>query len=113
MKFSPQLQFSFSFKLILAVLSIALSATRNSVPDTDWTEYNGGADKNHFSPLTQINTENVARLKPAWVYASGGADTVKNTTQMQCNPIIVRGILYGVSAGSQAFALNAATGKEI
>lgn len=109
-------RFSFSLKLLASVLIIAfiaLSATNDSVPDTDWTEYNGGADKNHFSPLTQINTENVASLKPAWAYASGGADTIKNTTQMQCNPIIIKGILYGVSAGSQAFALDAATGKEI
>ncbi len=32
---------------------------------------------------------------------------------MQCNPIIINGVLYGVSAGSQAFALDAKTGKEI
>jgi quinoprotein glucose dehydrogenase len=104
------------FKLFITFISvafIALSATHSTLPDTDWSEYNGGADKNHFSPLTQINTENVAQLKPAWVYASGGADTIKNTTQMQCNPIIIKGILYGVSAGSQAFALEAATGREI
>lgn len=116
MKLAPQLQFSFSLKLLTVVSCIgciALSLTNNNTPDTDWTEYNGGADKNHFSPLTQINTENVAQLKPVWEYASGGADTIKNTTQIQCNPIIIKGILYGVSAGSQAFALDAATGKEI
>ncbi|RYU95454.1 outer membrane protein assembly factor BamB family protein [Emticicia agri] len=112
----PDQQLPFSFKLLTAVVGITcitLSATNTNVPDTDWTEYNGGADKNHFSPLTQINTANVAGLKPVWQYASGGADTVKNTTQMQCNPIIINGVLYGVSAGSQAFALEAATGKEI
>jgi quinoprotein glucose dehydrogenase len=32
---------------------------------------------------------------------------------MQCNPIIIDGILYGVSANTQAFALNAVTGKEL
>lgn len=116
MRFAPHLHLAFSLKLLIVVLGIAcisLSAINNTIPDTDWTEYNGGADKNHFSPLTQINTENVAQLKPVWNYASGGADTVKNTTQIQCNPIIIKGRLYGVSAGSQAFALDAATGKEI
>jgi quinoprotein glucose dehydrogenase len=112
MKPNRQLQLKI-FTAIIIIACITLSATNNNLPDTDWTEYNGGADKNHYSPLTQINTENVANLKPAWVYVSGGADTVKNTTQMQCNPIIIKGILYGVSAGSQAFALEAATGKEI
>jgi quinoprotein glucose dehydrogenase len=53
------------------------------------------------------------KLKPVWVYASGGADTLQNTTQIQCNPIVVDGILYGVSPNTQAFALNAATGREL
>ncbi len=82
-------------------------------PPTDWPEYNGGPDRNHFSPLTQLTPANVSGLKVAWSYASGGADTVKNNTQIQCNPLVVGGVLYGVSAGSQAFAVNAATGKEI
>lgn len=55
----------------------------------------------------------MSQLKLAWAYASGGADTVKNATQIQCNPLIIKGVLYGVSAGSQAFALNAETGQEL
>lgn len=79
----------------------------------DWPEYNGGPDRNHYSALTQITPHNLHRLEKAWEYSSGGADTLKNQTQIQCNPIIIDGILYGVSAGSQAFALDASTGKEI
>ena len=79
----------------------------------DWAAYNGGDDCNHFSALTEINPNNVSQLKLAWEYASGGADTVKQSTQMQCNPLIIKGIMYGVSAGSQAFALDAATGREL
>lgn len=48
----------------------------------------------------------------AWTYASGGADTVGNRSQMQCNPLITNGVLYGVSAGTQVFALETATGEE-
>ncbi len=81
--------------------------------DTDWPEYNGDGARSHYSPLTQITPRNVGSLKMAWTYASGGADTVRNRSQMQCNPIIIEGILYGVSAGIQAFALEASTGKEI
>ena len=80
---------------------------------TDWSAYNGGNDRNHFSSLTQITPINVKNLKLAWSYFSGGADTINQTTQMQCNPIIIQGILYGVSAGSQAFALDASNGREI
>lgn len=81
--------------------------------ENDWPEYNGDGARSHYSALTQISKDNVAKLKVAWTYASGGADTARNRTQMQCNPIVVDGVLYGVSAGTQAFALNAADGSEI
>jgi len=86
---------------------------RQDSNDTDWTEYNGDGARSHYSTLSQVNIENVNQLKVAWTYASGGADTAGNRTQIQCNPIIIQGILYGVSANTQAFAINAVTGKEI
>jgi quinoprotein glucose dehydrogenase len=82
------------------------------MPDTNWAEYNGDGTRSHYSPLTQIDPLNVNQLRVAWTYSSGGADTVLNRTQMQCNPIVIDGTLYGVSANTQAFALDAATGQE-
>lgn len=79
----------------------------------DWPEYNGNATRSHYSEASQISAENVSQLKVAWTYASGGADTVFHRTQMQCNPIVIDGVLYGVSANTQAFALDATTGKEL
>ncbi len=93
------------------VLIVFFSAQQT--PDNDWPSYNGGDDRNHFSNQNQINTENVKMLKEVWRYSSGGADLSGNKTQIQCNPIIIEGILYGVSADQQAFALEAKTGKEI
>ena len=95
------------------LLTVGLLSLTEKPATTDWPEYNGGPDRNHFSPLTQLNAGNVAGLQVAWEYASGGVDTLKNNTQMQCNPLIIDGVLYGVSAGSQAFALDAATGREL
>jgi quinoprotein glucose dehydrogenase len=74
--------------------------------DVEWPEYLGGADRNHYSTLTQINTTNVTGLTKAWEYHS------LDSGQVQCNPIIVKGTLYGVTATNQVFALDAATGKE-
>lgn len=73
----------------------------------DWSEYLGGPDRNHYSPLTQINASNAKDLQVAWTYA------LPDSGQMQANPITVNGKLYSVSASVQAFALDAATGKEI
>ncbi len=106
MKLTPVL-LSASF----AVLCGFVISTHSS--DQSWPEYNGNGARSHYSALDQITKDNVRQLKVAWTYASGGADTARNRTQMQCNPIVIDGILYGVSAGTQAFALNAATGQQI
>lgn len=108
--FNLRSNISVRFALVPFCLFVFFACKQRSI---SWPEYNGGPDRNHYSELTQINTENVRELTKVWQYHSGGADTVNNRTQIQCNPIVVNGILYGVSAGSQAFALDAVTGKEI
>jgi len=74
---------------------------------TDWPEYLGGADRNHYSSLSNINTANVKSLKPVWEFHTG------DSGQVQCNPIIVENRLYAVTASNHLFALNAATGQEL
>ena len=61
--------------------------------------------------LLQIDTSNVKQLKPAWTYHTGDDDTAAHS-QIQCNPIIVNGTLYGTSPQLKLFALDAATGQE-
>jgi quinoprotein glucose dehydrogenase len=77
----------------------------------DWTVYNGGHDAIKYSSLSQIDTNNVAQLQLAWTYHTGDVDTA-NHSQIQCNPIIVNGILYGVSPQMKLFAVDAVTGQE-
>jgi len=79
---------------------------KETVDNTQWSEYLGGPDRNHYSSLKQINTSNVHTIKKIWEYKSG------DSGQVQCNPIIVNGVLYGVTASNHVFALNAADGKE-
>lgn len=74
---------------------------------TTWSDYLGGPDRNHYSSLDQINLANAHQLKQVWTYS------LPDSGQMQANPIIVDGLLYGVSASVQAFALDASTGKEV
>jgi quinoprotein glucose dehydrogenase len=71
----------------------------------DWPVYGGTSQNNHFSPLSQINRKNVNQLSVAWTYdteESGG---------LQSSPIVVDGVLYGLTPTEKVFALNAATGK--
>ncbi|UBM57562.1 pyrroloquinoline quinone-dependent dehydrogenase [Marinilongibacter aquaticus] len=97
--------------LLFFCATLLFFACQTQADSDNWPAYNGGDDRNHFSGLAQINTQNVNQLKLAWTYDSGGADTSKNNTQMQCNPIVVDGILYGVSADRQAFAIDAENGQ--
>ena len=76
----------------------------------EWTRYGGNAFNNHYSPLALIDTNNVASLSVAWEYHTGDAD---DNTQIQTNPLIIDGVLYGVSPKLKLFALDAATGKEL
>lgn len=93
---------------LLGLSAAYLPATKNIIDsDTDWAEYLGGPDRNHYSSLTQINKDNVSQLKVAWEYHS------LDSGQVQCNPIIVKGKLYGVTASNHLFALDASTGKEL
>ncbi len=80
--------------------------------NVDWADYLGGNDVNHYADIDQINIENVNQLKVAWEYHSGDADP-DDRSQIQCNPLIINGVLYGTSAKVKLFAINAATGKEI
>ncbi len=78
----------------------------------DWPAYLGDKGNSHYSPLKQINTRNVSRLKVAWTYHAGDLQPDKST-QIQCNPLIVGGVLYGTSPGLNLLAVDAATGREL
>ena len=94
--------------LLAAAFMSCKSENQNKTYGTrEWKEYLGGPERNHYSPLDQITKDNVTQLKIAWEYHT------KDSGQIQCNPIIVDGVLYGMTATTRPFALDAATGKEI
>ncbi len=71
----------------------------------DWPVYGGSPGNTHYSPLAQINRGNVKDLQVAWSFDSG------EQGGLQTNPIIVEGVLYGITPTQKIFALDAATGK--
>ena len=102
----------FAYFLSLLFLIQSCNAPR-SEPDvyTGWAQAHGNADGNKYSSLTQIDTSNVTQLEVAWEFHTGDADTAAHS-QIQCNPIIVNGILYATSPLLKVFALDASTGKQ-
>jgi quinoprotein glucose dehydrogenase len=80
--------------------------------ELDWPVYLGDAGSRQYSVLNQITRANVDRLEMAWIYRSGDARS-DNLSQIQCNPLIVDGVLYGTTPGLRLVALDAATGREL
>ncbi len=96
--------------LFLAV-ALASCAMLLRGADRNWPAYLGDKASTHFSDLAQINRENVRLLKPAWTYHAGDARP-DNRSQIQCNPLVIDGILYATSPQLKLMALDAASGVE-
>lgn len=75
-----------------------------------WSSYHGGPENTKYSTLDQISPENVAKLRVAWQYDSG--DEFQGS-EIQCNPIVVKGILYATTPKLRLVALDAGTGKPV
>jgi len=104
----------FKLFIILTITLVFSQCATKPAPSaqtyTTWQSYGGGPDDSHYSALDQINPGNVGRLKVAWQYDTG--DAFKDS-EMECNPIIIHGVLYAASPKLRVFALNAATGQQI
>jgi quinoprotein glucose dehydrogenase len=74
---------------------------------TDWSAYNGEVTGDHYSPLNQIKTDNVRRMKEVWRFDAGSDGGV------QTNPLVVGRALYGYGPTLQVVALDGATGKQL
>jgi quinoprotein glucose dehydrogenase len=71
----------------------------------DWATYNGSPTQTHYSELNQINRSNVRHLAVAWRFDTG------ETGDMLTNPLVIDGMLYGVTPSQKIIALDSATGK--
>ena len=92
-------------------LSAAQAQPGKTAPDPgDWPRYARDLGSTRYSPLTQINRNNVAKLTKAWsfrVRPEGGGSIVTSAT-----PIVIDNILY-LPIGNAVVALEGDTGKEI
>jgi quinoprotein glucose dehydrogenase len=100
------------FTLLASLLApLLLGAYRSAAAqNVDWPVFGGTTDNTHYSTLSQITPRNVATLQVAWTYATH--DEFKGS-EMQTNPVVIDGVLYGTSPKLRVFALDAATGKEL
>lgn len=98
--------------LITIAMAASLAAQTRRVPANgydEWRVFGGGAENIHYSRLKQINRSNANQLKVAWTYDTGD---VFSGSEMQCNPLVIDGVMYASTPKLRVIALDAATGKE-
>jgi alcohol dehydrogenase (cytochrome c) len=99
--------------LVGMVAPVATQVVKNFQPVTqqmlekpspdDWLMFSRTYDAQRYSPLNQINKQNVAKLKVAWDREMGAGQT-------ETIPIVHNGVMYVVNPGAIVQALDAATG---
>lgn len=101
--------------LTLAAVSTVLITSYSSKAQNErtWSVYKADEKSSNYSPLTQLTVDNVSGLKPAWTFAMHDKPAGSLPGTSECNPIIVDGVMYATSANQGAYAIDAATGKEI
>lgn len=101
--------------LLIATLCARLAAqnvTWDRILNSDkepqnWLTYSGNLLGHRYSTLQQLNTTNVGRMQPAWVYQIGSAH------RTQTSPIVVDGIMYATEPPGTVLALDTRTGRKL
>jgi alcohol dehydrogenase (cytochrome c) len=92
-----------------AALAGSSAADIKNCADGNWCAYHRTVDTAwRHSPLTQVNTSNVKKLRPAWIFQPGDPRMGLHST-----PLAVDGFMYVSTNPSTVWKLNAATGERV
>ncbi len=87
--------------------NVTQSMLNDAVKDgKNWLHPNGNYDQTRHYPVAQINTSNVAKLRPAFVFQTGIVES------METAPIVVDGVMFVTTSYNHVYAINAATGEQ-
>jgi glucose dehydrogenase len=100
-----KLKFNWMAVAIL-LAGLAPSAIAQKTAPGDWPMYRHDVEGSGYSPLKQIDTNNVSKLTQAWTMP------LSDRGGLEVTPIVVNGVMYLPGTG-HVFALDAVTGKQI
>jgi quinoprotein glucose dehydrogenase len=102
--------------LVAAAVVAGAVALAPDAPEQDWPFYGGDQGGAKFSPLTDINGSNVARLAPAWEWTTGEKPIEQFGTRpgnFQTTPLMIDNVLYLSTPYNRVVALDADTGRQL
>jgi alcohol dehydrogenase (cytochrome c) len=79
-------------------------------PRADWLTNGGALDNQRYSPLSEINRDNVANLKAEWRASLGGSGMQPRSAN-QAQPLVYDGVIYIVTGDNDAFAIDVENGE--
>ena len=74
--------------------------------EANFLHTNGNYDQTRYFPGKQIDTSNVGKLHPAWIFQTEVKESMETT------PIVVNGVMYVTTSFDHVYALNAKTGEQ-
>ena len=74
--------------------------------EANFLHTNGNYDQTRYYPGKQIDTSNVAKLHPAWIFQTEVKESLETT------PIVVNGVMYVTTSFNHVYAINAKTGEQ-
>ena len=81
-----------------------------AAPESGWITNGGNVFNQRYSPLTQVNRDNVKDLKAKWrTHLNGSGLGPQYSGQAQ--PLFYQGVLYIVTGADDVFALDVASGR--
>src|SRR6266567_1185627 len=105
---------AFVFVVVCPAL-FAQSTTKTSSLDSSWPNYGNDPGGMRYSPLSQVNNENVTKLQVAWTFHTGDISDGKGERRrsgFESTPIMVDGTLYVTTPFNRVIALDPETGKQ-
>jgi quinoprotein glucose dehydrogenase len=99
------------------VAVVAAAALAQQKPAREWNSYGGDKGFTRYSPLDQINRDNVSQLRVVWrkpaldPQISGKFPDLVSSNYFRGTPIIVNGVLYAPDGVGLVEAFDAATGR--
>ena len=99
---------SWCFALAVSVLLVTSDAAE--LPVDSWMKSGGNLFNQNYSPLAQINRQNVANLKAVWrARLDGSGANAKYSGEAQ--PIVHEGVVFIVTGADDVFAISVKTGQ--
>jgi quinoprotein glucose dehydrogenase len=92
---------------VISALFVIPAAALEAQKSTGWSDYLGGPEGSHYSPLKQINRGNAKQLAVAWSYETG------DEASYSFCPLVVDNIAYMAAKQGSLVAVDATTGKEL